>query len=256
MAVDPQKMRRFAEIEAVEGDGMLKMLAANVLAMIPHEHWPIHVQAAMDALRAFSVGTRLHLAGHGSKTSHAELIANRTVIFLAGNQANMQSLGIYYGLHLMAFIHAAYNRAGPLWLGADEFTNAPVRKLVDALTTLRAYGVEVSMIAQSRSEIERKLGRNETLTIEENSILKQYLGFSSFEGAERVSKAIGEEHAVASAISGGNDDLKLQTNLSLIRQRQMSPADLMAMPVDRQLVHVKGLGFGQLRTISQQNIAP
>ncbi|MCF6277215.1 MAG: TraM recognition domain-containing protein [Anaerolineales bacterium] len=253
---NPEQMRRMAEIEAVEGTGMLKMLAINILGMVGHEHWPQHLQAAQDALRIYGIATRLHLAGHNATASPADLIAKKAVIFFGGSQANIGSLSAHYGLVLMSFIRAAYLRAGPLWIGADEFTNAPVKKLVEALTTLRAYQVEVSMLAQSRSEIERKLGRDETRTIEDNSITKQYFGFSNFEEAERVSKAMGDQHAVATAIGGSNDNLKLQTNLSLIKQRWMSAAELMAMPRDEVLLHFKGLGFYVAKTVSQQNIAP
>lgn len=256
LLASPEKMQRFAEIEAVEGTGQLKALAENILGMVGHEHWPQHLQAAQDTVRIFAQGSRLHLAGHEAKVTHADLINQRAVIFLCGSQAHMGSLGSYYGLHLMGFINAAYGRAGPLWIVADEFTNAPVKKLVEALTTLRAYGVTISMIAQSRSEIERKLGKNETLTIEENAITKQWYGFSSFEEAERVSKSIGEEHAVATGLGGSSDDLKIQTNLSLIKQRHISPAELMAMPADEQLIHIKGIGFARAKTLSQQNIAP
>jgi type IV secretion system protein VirD4 len=252
----PQKLISFAEIEAIEGDGMLKVLAENIIAFADHEHFPQHLQAAQEALRLFAVGTRLHMAGHEAATNPFELIRKRTVIFLTGGQAHMHALGTVYGLVLMSFIRAAYLGAGPLWIGADEFTNAPTRELVTALTTLRAYGVTVSMIAQSRSEIERKLGRNETLTIEENAILKQWFGFSSFEEAERVSKAMGEEHAVGASVGGGNDSLKMQTNLSLVRQAIRSPAELMAMPKDHFLAHMKGIGFLFGRSAGQNNIAP
>lgn len=252
----PQKIIRFAEIEAVEGAGMLKVLSENIVAFRDHEHFPQHLLAAQESLRVFAIGTRLHLAGHKTETTPFNLIRKRSVIFLTGGQANMNSLGAVYGLVLMCFMRAAYLGAGPLWIGADEFTNAPTKELVTALTTLRAYGVTVSMIAQSRSEIERKLGRNETLTIEENAIIKQWYGFSSFEEAERVAKAIGEEHAVGTSIGGGNDSLKMQTNLSLIKQPIQSPAELMAMPPDQHLFHMKGIGFGFARSISQQNIAP
>jgi len=253
---NPEQMRRMAEIEAVEGTGMLKMLAINILGMVGHEHWPQHLQAAQDSLRIYSIGTPLHVAGHDATTTASSLISTPTVTFFGGSQANMGSMGSQYGLVLTSFVRAAYLHKKPLWIGADEFTNAPVKKLVEALTTLRAYQVEVSMIAQSRSEIERKLGRDETRTIEDNSITKKWFGFSNFEEAERVSKAIGEEHAVAASIGGSNDNLKLQTNLSLIRQRQMSGAELMAMPRDRMLLHLKGFGFYEGETASQQNIDP
>lgn len=256
LVASPVKLQRFAEIEAAEGEGRLQSLAENILGMIGHEHWYQHLQAAQDVLKIFGVGTRLHLAGHEAPFSTETLIRKRAVVFLCGAQAHMGSVGIYYGLVLMAFIRAAYLKAGPLWIGADEFTNAPTKKLVEALTTLRSYGVTVSMIAQSRSEIERKLGKQELLTIEENAITKQFLGFSSFEEAERVSKAVGEEHAISRNLSADMDAFKLQNALNLIKQRHYSAAELMAMPRHRQLVHFKGIGFVELDTICQSNIAP
>ncbi len=252
----PAKMRGFAEIEALEGTGMLKVLAENVKGMVGHEHWPQHLQAAQDALRIYGIGSPLHLAGHHSNVDPAQLISSGTVTFFGGSQANMSTMGSHYGLVLSSFLRAAYMRAGPLWIGADEFTNAPVRKLVEALTTLRAYQVEVSMIAQSRSEIERKLGRFEVQTIEDNAIFKQWFGFSNFAEAERVSKIMGEEHAVATAISGNNETLVLNSNLSLIRQRWMSAAELMAMPRHLVLMHFRNLGFYIGETVSQENIDP
>ena len=256
LLASPEKMRRFAEIETAEGNGMLKVLAENVRDMVGHEHWPQHLQAAQDALRIYGIGTPLHVAGHNANADPGQLIASKSIVFFGGSQANMGSLASHYGLVLTSFIRAAYLQQKPLWIGADEFTNAPVKKLVEALTTLRAYQVEVSMIAQSRSEIERKLGRLETQTIEDNSLLKQWLGFSNFPEAERVSKSMGEEHAVATSLGGSNDDLRLQTNLSLIKQRILSPAELMAMPKDEMLLHIKGLGFYVGKALSQANIAP
>ena len=143
-----------------------------------------------------------------------------------------------------------------IWIGADEATNAPIRKIVDYTTTLRAYGIAISYIGQSRSEFKRKFGEDALRTIEDNAITKTWMGFSSFEEAERVSKAIGEEHAVATSIGGNGDELRLLTNLSLIKQPFLTPAALMTMRTDEILWHVKGWGFGRGRTISQANIAP
>jgi type IV secretion system protein VirD4 len=106
------------------------------------------------------------------------------------------------------------------------------------------------------SEIERKFGRLETQTIEENAIVKQWFGFSSFEEAERVSKAMGEQHAIGSTLGADSDTLRLQTNLQLVKQRLLSPSELMAMRPDEQLIHVKGLGFFLAQKLSQQHIMP
>ena len=250
------KLKKLAAIEAEEGDESLKALARGLLDMVGHEHWPQHLEAAQSSMRLFSAGSGLHNVGIGATTTHEDLIRQGAIIFLVGPQAYINKLGTYYALHLMAFIGALYRGAGALRIIADEFTNAPLKSLVESLTTLRAFGCEVHMIAQSRSEIERKFGRLETQTIEENAIVKQWFGFSSFDEAERVSKAMGEEHAVSSSLGADNESLRLQTNLQLNRQRNMSAAELMAMPPHLQLGHIKGIGFFLARKLGQQNIAP
>jgi type IV secretion system protein VirD4 len=195
----------------------------------------------------------LHEVGRGAGLTHADLIREGYVIFLCGPQANINRLGTYYALHILAFCDALYNGAGALRAICDEFTNTPLKSLVESLTTLRAYGAEIHMIAQSRSEIIRRFGEQETRTIEDNSIVKQWFGFSSIEEARRASDAIGDQHAVSSALSGQDAP---QLNLSLTKQRWYSPAELMAMPREEQLVWIKGIGFFTCRTIAQNEIAP
>ncbi|MEM7399825.1 MAG: TraM recognition domain-containing protein [Pseudomonadota bacterium] len=102
----------------------------------------------------------------------------------------------------------------------------------------------------------RRFGEQETRAIEENAVVKLWFGFSPFEEVERVSKAMGEEHAVATALGSYGDGIKTNTNLSLIKQRHMTPAELMALDRDTGLAHVKGVGFFLFRTISQANVAP
>ena len=253
---DRDLLLSFARIEAEEGDGSLQDLGQAILDMQGHEHWPQHLEAAQRSLRLFSKDSRLHEAGRGATLTHEDLIREGYVIFLCGPQATMNRLGPYYALHILSFTTALYQRAGALRVIADEFTNTPLKALVESLTTLRAFGGEIHMIAQSRSEIIRRFGEQETRTIEDNAIVKQWFGFSSFEEAERVSKAIGEEHAVASGLSGDTDGLKSQESLSLNRQRVLSPSELMALPRQIQLVHIKGVGFFLARTIAQNEIAP
>lgn len=253
---DPDMLRSFAEIEAEEGAPMLRAQAKNLLEMVGHEHWPQHLKEAQRALKLFGPGTRLHEVGNGAEVTHEDLIREGYVIFLVAPQEYINRLGNYYALHIMAFCTALYRRAGVLQAICDEFTNIPLKSLVESLTTLRAFGAEIHMIAQSRSEIIRRLGKQETRTLEENAVTKLWFGFSSFEEAERVSKAMGEEHAVATSLGADNQGLRLNTNLSLIKQRHMSPAALMALPREQGLAHIKGVGFFLFRTISQANIAP
>ena len=109
-------------------------------------------------------------------------------------------------------------------------------------------------IAQSRTEIERKFGKLEAETIDENAIVKQWFGFSSMAEAKRASEAMGEMLALQASLNADNLDTKLGTGLSLGRQRHLSAAQLLAMPRTHQLVHIKGAGFFVCRKIAQNQI--
>ncbi len=253
---DQDMLTSMAKIEAEEGDVVIRGLAQAILGMQGHEHWPQHLERAQKALRLFGPQTRLAEVGKDADVTHEQLIREGWIVFLVGPQRFMTALGPYFALHLLSLCDALYQNIGEQRVVADEWTNCPVKPLVSALTTLRAYGGELTMISQSPSEVIRKFGEREAQTIEDNSITKQWLGFSNFKEAEKISRAMGEEHAVASSLSGESGGLKTNTNLSLIKQRRMSAAELMAMPRDQQLVHVKGVGFFVCRTIAQNQIAP
>lgn len=253
---NPPMLRKFAAIEAEESDGMLKVLALNVLEMFGHEHFSQHRSAALKALRIFADGTRLHKAGATATLTHADLIRQGYVIFIVGPQAYMNRLGAYYALHILAFNQALYMGAGKLTQILDEFTNCPLKPLVESMTTLRAFGAELHMICQSRSEIERRFGKLECETIEENAIVKQWFGVSSFSEAERISKAIGEEQVINPGLNTDDNDLRLQFSYQTGKERVLSPSRLMAMPANEQLIHIKGLGFIIALKVGQQNIAP
>ena len=257
LLADPDMLHGFASIEVEEDEGFLKAQARAYLASEPHEHHAQHMTEANRALRHFAPGTLLHDAGRGAVKSHADLIKEGAVIFLTGPMAYMNQLGSYFSLHINCFLDALYFGAGPLRIIGDEFTNIPLKSLVESITTLRAYKCEVYLIYQSRSEVVRRFGKLEAETLEENCIVKQWFGgFSNFEEAERISRSMGDEHAVASSLSGESGGLKTNTNLSLIKQRRMSAAELTTMPRDQQLVHMKGIGFFVCRTIAQNQIAP
>lgn len=257
MLADPDLLKQAADLEAENGTGMARILAKNVLAMKETEYFPMHREAAMKALRVFALGSHLHTVGIGADTTHFDLIQQRSVIFLVAPQRYATRMSGYFAQHLQSFLDALYRGAGPLTFVNDEFTNAPLKSFVDALTTIRGYGGEAHNVAQSRSEIEKKFGKQETLTIEENAIVKQWFGFSSFDEAERVSKAMGESLVVQQGLNVDYQDAKkMGSGLSLGRQRQMSPAELMAMPDDEQLWWVKGVGFGRAKKLRQNQIAP
>ncbi|MEM7399826.1 MAG: hypothetical protein AAF354_12925 [Pseudomonadota bacterium] len=144
---DPDLLKSYAEIEAKEGAPMIRAMAKNLLEMAGHEHWPQHLKEAQRALKLFGPGTRLHEVGQGAELTHEDLIREGYVIFLFGPQQYINRLGNYYALHIMAFCTALYQGAGVLRAICDEFTNTPLKSLVDSLTTLRAFGAEIHIIA-------------------------------------------------------------------------------------------------------------
>lgn len=254
---DIDMLTSIAEIETKEGHPALQTSARDVLKMRGQEHFNQHASEAMRALRHFGPGTRLEETGRKATLTHEDLIREGYVVFLVGPMRIMSRLGITYSLHLGAFTQALYQNIGSLRVIADEYTNTPVKNLLgEAITTIRSYGGEFHLIAQSRSEVLRKFGEHLTQTIEDNCAVKQYLAFGSPKEAEETSKAMGEEFALSKAVSGDTEGWTTQTNLSMVRQRHLSASDLLALPRDQQLIHAKGVGFFLARTISQENIAP
>ncbi len=108
----------------------------------------------------------------------------------------------------------------------------------------------------SRSEIERKYGKRETNTIEENAVVKQWFGFSSFEEAERVSRAMGETLHLSTSIGLSSDKSEFSGNYSTGKERLYTPDMLMRLPRDEQIIHVKDVGFIHAKKIQQNQIAP
>ncbi len=254
---DPAMLSTFAEVDADEGGPALKVAAQRVLEMRSHEHFAQHIGEAVRALRHWGPGTRLEETGREAQLTHEDLIRENYVIFLVGPMRLQARLGAYYALHLGAFTQALYRKIGGLIVIADEYSNIPVKDLIgEAITTVRSFGGEFHLIAQSKSEVLRRFGEHLTQTIEDNCAVKQWLAFNTYKEAEEISNAMGEEHAVAEALSGNAWGDNLSTNLSLSKQPIMSPAELMAMPFDQQLIHIKGVGFFLAQTLSQQHIAP
>lgn len=258
LVANPELLTKAAQIEAEEGDEVLAALGAHILDMAEKnaEHFAQHRGGAVKAMRLYSAGSPLHQAGFEPTTTHAALIREKYIIFLVGPQRHMARLGTHYALHLQAFMDALLAGAGDADFILDEFTNAPLKALVSGLTTMRGYGGRCHMIAQSRSEIQRRYGEKETATIEENALVKQWFGFSSFEEAERISQAIGETQTLTQGLGTNSGQVEISGNLGEGRERLISADTLLRMRADQQLLHVKSVGFMLAGKLRQNEIAP
>lgn len=254
---DRDMLLHLAEVEAEEGGPALQSAARKLLFMRREEHFDLYCGEALRALRHWGPGTRMADCGLNAPHSHEDLIREGYVLFIVGPMALTQQMGPLYALNMGAFVQALYQKLGALRIIADEFTNSPLKPLISsAITTARSYGGEFHLISQSRSEVLRVYGEHLTQTIEDNCVTKRWLAFGSYREAEEVSKAIGEEFALSTAMSGETGGLSTNTNLSLVKQRQISASELMALRPDQQLIHIRGIGYFICSRVRQNEISP
>jgi len=259
MLANPDILLSAAKVEKEEGDEVLSALGAHIVDMAKNnkEHFGQHRGSALKSLRIYSAGSPLHQAGVDTDVTHSQLLREKYVVFIVGPQRHMARLGAHYALHLQSFVEALLSDAqGQVDFILDEATNAPLKALVSALTTMRGFGGNCHFIVQSRSEIQRAYGDKETATIEENAVIKQWFGFSSFEEAERVSRAMGEALVINKSLGFNSAQLDYTGNIGTSKDRMFSAERLMRLKPDEQILHIKDVGFFHCRKIQQHQIAP
>lgn len=259
MLADPNILLSAARMAVKDGCEARRALAAHIIDMEENnkEHWGQHRAAAMKSLRIYGAGTPLHRAGRGATLTHEDLLRERYIIFIVGPQRHMNRLGAHYALHLQSFVDVVLSGLGvTVDFILDEATNAPLKSLISAMTVIRGYGGNLHFIAQSRSEIQRAYSEKETATIEENAVVKQYFGFSSFEEAERVSRAIGETLTRNESFSFSSSSLDFNASLGMSSDRRITAEQLMRMKPHEQLIHVKDVGWIVCNKVGQHQIAP
>ncbi|MDF1803192.1 type IV secretory system conjugative DNA transfer family protein [Thalassovita sp.] len=259
MLADPDVLLSAARIALEEGDEVRKALGAHVLDMQENskEHWGQHRAAALKSLRIYGAASPLHRAGCDAVLTHEDLLKGRYIVFIVGPQRHMARLGPHYALHLQSFIDVVLSgQRIPVDFILDESTNAPLKSLISAMTVVRGYGANLHFIAQSRSEMQRAYSDKETATIEENAIVKQYFGFSSFEECERISRAIGETLVQQHSVGLNSGVLDYTANIGTGKDRLISAERLMRMKPNEQLIHVKNVGWILCLKVGQHQVAP
>lgn len=220
------------------------------------EHYTQHMRAALTALKIFSYGP-LRNAGRDSNLTHAELIRDGWVVCFVNPARYADRLGPFYALHFLALMNAKLRAgAGRADFILDEVCNSPLRDMLLRVTVQRAFDARSHFIAQSRQDIVRRYGEKETAILEENCTIKQWLKFSNFEEAERVSKAMGESLNISRGLGLTSDKQDWSSNYSTGRDPVFTPYELMQLPPDEQILHVTDVGFIHCRKIRQNQIAP
>lgn len=254
---NPRTLASAMELEADDPESPVRDIALQLLDMREHnaEHYVQHVRAALTALKLFSFG-KLRDDGMRADITHRELVEDGWIVCLVNPIRYADRLGPYFAQHLLSFMGAQLSGAGRAVYVLDEFCNAPLRELVERITVFRAFDASALYITQSRQDVVRKYGEKETAVLEDNCAIKQWLKFSNFEDAERVSKAMGETLHVARTLGTGSERLDLNDSMAVGREPLMSPHELMAMPAENQVLHVAGVGFLYCKKVRQNQIAP
>lgn len=257
LLADTELIARTARIDREEGDEGLRDLAQQIVDMEEDSNWRQHLNAARNAVRLYGPESPLHEAGSYAEITHHRLIAEKYITFIVGSQAHIDRMGPHYGLHVLSFKEALMTgSAGGVHFVLEEMTNAPLRPFIASLTTMRGYGGSAYMVAQGRGEIERRFGKLELQTIEENTATKLIFGVNSFADAETWPRAIGEARTVGYGLGVDSGRLDISGNLSTGRQRLIAADELLRMPRDQFLMHIQGVGFARARKLYQNQVAP
>lgn len=256
---DPEVWKSAVDAAAEEGDQALQARARQSIDMRESdpEHYFQHLRAALTSLRIYEPGSTLHSAGFDADITHAEIIDESYVFCLVQPQRHAARLGPHYALHFNSFMDAQLSgTSGDALYILDELCNAPLKPAVERVTIQRSYGGRSLYIAQSRLDIERKYGVKETAILEENCPVKQWLSFTNFEEAERVSRAMGETQNVSHTIGLSSDRPEFSSNFNTGKERIFTAAELMNLDPTHQILHVKNVGFIHCQKLYQNEIAP
>lgn len=259
LMADPDMWRVARDIAAEEGEDALQSRAAQSLDMQNNdpEQYFKHLRAALTALRIYEPGSALHHSGVDQSLTHAQIINEGWIFCLVQPQRHAGLVGAHYALHLQSFQHAQMSEdSGRALYILDELCNAPLKSAVKSVTIIRSYGGRCLYIAQSRKDIEAKYGVRETAVLEDNCPVKIWLSFTSFEEAERVSRAMGETRTVMQSVGVNSDKLEYSGMFNTGMERVMTADDLMKLDPSLQVIHIKGGPFIVCRKLYQNQIEP
>lgn len=258
LLADPDTWARALREAADSLDASLSASARQLQEMKQDnpEHYSQHMRAALTSLKIFATGP-LKNAGRLAQATHAELIEKGAVVCFVNPARFTDRLGPFYALHFLALMNAQLRHgAGRSEFILDEFCNAPLRDALNRVTIQRAFGARSHFIAQSRQDIVRKYGEKETALLEENCSIIQYLKFSNYEEAERISRAMGETIVISPGLGLASNQSGWNSNYSTGQGRVFTADELMRLPPDEQILQVDGVGFIHCRKFYQSQFAP
>lgn len=256
---DPYCWQQVRENAADDGSPALQARARLSLEMQENEPegYYRHLRAALTPLQIYEPGSVLNSAGANADITHEELCRDGWIVCHVLPQRHAKRAGIHFALHQQGFMEAQLSgRGGRLINIIDEMCNSPQKDAVERITIQRSYGMSTLYIAQTLADIEKQYGKHELAILMDNCPVKQFLGFSNYEDAEKVSRAMGEEVSISPSLGINPERLEISGNLSTGKQRVMTATELMNLDPAYQVLHLRGYGWLICRKLRQNNIAP
>lgn len=254
-----EQMLRDALKASSKASGALGDLATRILMRKKSspEHYDDFLSTARRRVEIYEEGGLLEGVGEGSDFDHASIKSGQMAVFIVGSQEGGDVLAPNTMLHLTAFLQATKTKPStPVRFIVDEATNSPVQSLVEEFTKLRAYGGRIQFIAQAESEIRKKFGDKSAETIETQCGVKQIMGVSKHDDAERLSKILGMGPGVAESINPNGKNGENTKNLSDQGRPLMTASEILQMPRDEQIILVDGLPPIRAKKLAQNEIGP
>lgn len=256
---NPDTWRLVREAAVHDGSPALKARAQLSLDM---QDWDAeayfkHLRAALTPLQIYEPGSVLNMAGADATITHEELCQGGWIVCNILPQRHARRVGTHFSLHQQSFMEAQLSgRGGRLINIIDEMCNSPQKDAVERVTIQRSYGMSTLYIAQTLADIEKQYGKHELSILMDNCPVVQYLSFSSYDEAEKVSLAMGEEISVSQSLGLNAERLEISGNLNTGKQRVMTATELMNLDPAYQVIHMKGYGWLVCRKLIQNQIGP
>jgi len=215
-----------------------------------------HIISAQSSLKIFAEGP-LHGAGAGADITHEEILRDNWIVCIVSPTQYLDRLGPWFASHFNSFMDIQMTgTVGKTDFIIDEYCSGPFEPALKRITVQRIFGSRLILITQSRRDSIRRYGEDFTAVLEENSLVLQILKITQFEEAERISKSMGETRVVTASLGTNNKDQSLQTTFNTSKERHFSPAELMALPENEQVILIPGVGWIHCLKLGQHEIGP
>lgn len=255
---DPDSFEMITDMEAEDGGELIRSRAQRIKALREGDgdSYDKHYLEAVSAVEMWAEGGPLSDETIEFDVTIKELLAQNYIVFIVGDKSTASELKTHYGLTFSNVLSSQLEGGcGRTLLLFDEAAVTPGREIFEKVVLFRSSDLQVIYIAQSRNDLQRRLGDKLLATVEDNTFL-QVLQFSSFAEAERYSKIMGEIDNVGYSLNETSNKAGLSSTINLGRER-LRPADaLLSKPRKNQYIFIAGLPPIECEKAFQNQLGP